>query len=106
MSPTDEEIARRELALNCAINTQSNRADRAESDLSAAREEIDRVGKYLFRAQVALHMCNSVFVPGNDDANARIADFLAELDENFSSDKAEEWASEALGASRTNGVSP
>jgi hypothetical protein len=77
-----------------------DRAEKAEAELTAARAEIDRIGKYLFRAQVALHMCNSVFVPGNDDANGRIADFLAELDENFSSDKAEEWASEALRATK------
>lgn len=89
LEQTGEAEAARELALNCAINTQANRADRAdraESDLSSAREEIADLDRLVFRLELGGEPWGSELMAIRDGAISRHR--------------------EALRSSRTKGAAP
>lgn len=74
---TGEAEAARELALNCAINTQANRADRAESDLSSAREEIAELDRLVFRLELGGEPWDSELMAIRDGAISRHREALS-----------------------------
>lgn len=81
--------AARAVALGLAANDQKNQLEererhsctayrgmlkQAEADLAGARERVKALEEALSEATCLLHRCNGTFVPGNDEANAEIAD--------------------------------